>query len=293
MKQADTMRKRLKSLRLVPLAAAVWLVLSACFQVDVVVRVGPEGSGTVEETFMVRKDIIRGMHEALGDVTGRDPAYPEDIPGVLDEERLREKARRMGKGVRYVRAVPHETEEFSGYRVLYAFDDINTLTLNENPSENLPLPGGALPGGPVFGGEADEELITFRFAAGPPPVLVVKMPSAAESPAGRKPEEGPGNGPDKDGNEEVTKELLRGMRMGLHVEVIGRILRTNASFVEGSRVSLMEMDFSGLLENESALDAFREADPKSVEEAKRLMKSLLGLRVELEQKVEIVFQDAI
>jgi hypothetical protein len=271
-----------------PLAAAVWFALSACFQADVLVRVGPEGSGTVEETFMVRNDIIRGMSETVGDTTGRAPEYLEDASAVLDEERLREKARRMGKGVRYVRAVPHETEEFSGYRVLYAFDDINTLTLNENPSENLPLPGG-----PVFGRDGGEELITFRFSEGPPPVLVVKMPPWAEALTGGEPEKEPGRGSEKAGDDNVTKGLLRGMRMGLRVEVIGRIVKTNASYVEGSRVSLMEMDFSGLLENESALEAFRQADPKTVEEAKRLMKKLLGLRVELEEEIHVVFQDAI
>jgi hypothetical protein len=285
MKQADTMRKRVILVRFIPLAAAVWFALSACFQADVLVRVGPEGSGTVEETFMVRNTV--------GDTTGRDPEYSGNASAVLDEERLREKARRMGEGVRYVRAMPYETEGFSGYRVLYAFDDINTLTLNENPSENLPLPGGALPGGPVFGRDGGEELITFRFSAGPPPVLVVKMPPWAEALTGGGQEEEPGRGPEKEGGDNVTKGLLRGMRMGLHVEVVGRIVKTNASYVEGSRVSLMEMDFSGLLENESALDAFREADPKTVEEAKRLMRKLLGLRVELEEEIHIVFQDAI
>jgi hypothetical protein len=59
MKQADTMRKRVISLRFIPLAAAVWFALSACFQADVLVRVGPEGSGTVEETFMVRNGSAR------------------------------------------------------------------------------------------------------------------------------------------------------------------------------------------------------------------------------------------
>jgi hypothetical protein len=283
MKKADNMGKRVMSLRLIPLAAAMCLALSACFQADVLVRVRPEGSGTVEETFMVRKNIIREMGEAPEGMNGREPGYSGNTPGVLDEERLREKARRMGKGVRYVRAVPHETEEFAGYRVVYAFDDINALTLNENPSENLPS----------LRGETREELVTFRFSKGPPPVLVVRMPSGMEGLRGGEPGEAPGKRPGNGEAEGMRMGLLKGMRMGLHVEVIGKIVKTNASYVEGSRVSLMDMDFSGLLENESALDAFRETDPKTVEEAKRLMKKLLGLRIEVEEEIEIVFEDAI
>jgi len=38
----------------------VWFVLSlaGCLQVDTLIKVKPDGSGTIEETFMMRKDIV-------------------------------------------------------------------------------------------------------------------------------------------------------------------------------------------------------------------------------------------
>jgi hypothetical protein len=61
------------------------------------------------------------------------------------------------------------------------------------------------------------------------------------------------------------------------------VVKTNAPYVNGSRITLMQMDFDKLLENEAALQKLQQTtDPK-------LLKDIPGLKIVTDPKVTIEF----
>jgi len=80
------------------------------------------------------------------------------------------------------------------------------------------------------------------------------------------------------------------MRLSLVVEVEGTIGETNAEYHEGSRVTLMDMDFNKVLADPAKFKAMAKANPQSLQEAKELIKGLDGVKIETAPEVKIKFQ---
>ncbi len=56
-------------------------------------------------------------------------------------EEARSRAGQYGPNVEFVSATPVKTETLGGYKALYAFKDINTLRINQNPKNKTGKPG--------------------------------------------------------------------------------------------------------------------------------------------------------
>ena len=54
------------------------------------------------------------------------------------------------------------------------------------------------------------------------------------------------------GQLEMMKKLFDGLKVAIDVDVLGTIVKTNSPYVQGSKVTLLEMDFSQLLANDAA-----------------------------------------
>jgi len=149
------------------------IFLVSCIQVTTLVKVKPDGSGTVEETLLMNKKTmqeIQGMMQEMAEQMGGGGA-PGGGLDLLDEEKLRQSAYEMGQGVTFVSAEKIDTAESEGYRAVYAFADINGLTLSTSPSGKSPTPSGM--GQTSQGAKAPA---TFSFVQGPPAVLKVMLP---------------------------------------------------------------------------------------------------------------------
>ena len=57
----------------------VLFLLAGCFQVSTVVRVNPDGSGTVVETMLLSKKMIARMNEMMQGFVGESGGKPEPI----------------------------------------------------------------------------------------------------------------------------------------------------------------------------------------------------------------------
>src|SRR6266498_593522 len=116
------------------------LILPGCFQVDTVIKVNRDGSGTIEETMLVSKKLLAQMNEMMQGFAGQEgnkgnnKAQPPDI---YDPAKLKAKAVEMGSGVTYTSGEKVSTDKFMGYRAVYTFTDINKLLLTQNRSEEL------------------------------------------------------------------------------------------------------------------------------------------------------------
>ncbi|MCB1739657.1 MAG: hypothetical protein KDK91_04755 [Gammaproteobacteria bacterium] len=280
-------------------------MLSGCMHVETVVRVNPDGTGEVRETMIMGQELVnmtRQMSKGLGGAEGKD-----GDTGLYDRADLEAKAKTMGEGARLVDVQPARNENGEGYVATYAFDDINTLSVSQSPGE---------PGGQGATGKSQAKPAQMIRFSMPPAgedgarVLAINIPSkgsAGEQAGGQR-----GEKPGKLGNDaqapraappktaadaemdkaamNMMKQMFKGMRMNLAVEVDGEILETNASYVEGSRITLIDVEFDRLLDDAEKLARLASGEPDNIDAIKSMLSGVSGLRAELEPSVTVRFK---
>ncbi len=292
----------MRVLRLSALSLLTLLLTSGCIEMHLLLSLKPDGSGTIRETVLMNSQVIGPMREmaaamqAEAEQNGTTPPPPSSDP--LGEEQIRNGAERFGSGVQYVSHELIDDGEKQGYRAVYSFSDINAVRTSQNPTSAIPeFPGDD--GSGTLEGEEDDETVTFAFTPGAPARLVI-------TPAGLNDDkdevtEDPAI-PEGDAdfqaeaqemaeqNKEEMKQLFRGMRVSIAVQFEGDIVRTNANFREGNTVTVIDVDFDALLDNEEALSKLERADDLDPEEIKALMRSIPGIRFETEDSIEVLFR---
>lgn len=274
--------------KILKIVGLVWLVFSftGCMQVNSTVKVKPDGSGTVEETFMMSKMALQMMQ---GMASGMPQEGTNKKPfDIFDEEKLKSEASKKGEGVTYVSGEKVVTDKFEGYKAIYTFTDINKLKLNQNPGENMPS-------APNMTGEEEKpkEYVTFEFTKGSIAKLVIKNTDKKKDFKADKDDNV--SKPKMSTQEEQMmmaqmKQMFDGMKFVIAVEVEGRIVKTNATHQNGSTVTLMEMDFGKLMENPEKMLELSRSEPETLEEAKKIMKDVPGIKVDMNEQVEIEFK---
>jgi hypothetical protein len=257
---------------------AAMLGLTGCLQIEKIVKLKPDGSGTVEETLVMSKATLDQMQQMMASFGG-DKAKAKP-PELMDEAKLKEAAGKMGEGVTFVSATKISGEKGEGFKAIYAFTDINKLKVDQNPSSAMPGQGGPKPGG-----EKDKkEPVVFRFAKGSPAELAVTLPQPEVKP---KKEQPPGM---EDMAMQMMQQMFKDMKITLAVEVQGAIKDTNAEYRDGSRVTLIDLDMNKLLADPAKFKELAKANPQSLQEGKALLKGIEGIKIESAPEVKIKFQ---
>jgi hypothetical protein len=271
----------MKSLRLFCVAALAAVCLSGCLQIEKIVKLKPDGSGTLEETLTMSKETAAKLKEMAAGFTktpgGKKGATTDS--GLLNEKKLREEADNLGAGVKFVSAKKIDTEKLEGFTAIFSFTDINKLKLDQNPSSALSAVGGAKAGA----GQSKNEPLVFHFTKGSPTELDISMPQS--------------NTPSKPQSDEAQamamqamQQIFKDMKMTIAVEFQGSITETNAQYHEGSRVTLMDMDFNKLLANPAKFKELVQGNPQSLQDSKALLKGLPGVKIESAPEVMVKFQ---
>lgn len=267
--------------RLVCAMAAV-VVLSGCLNVSTVVRVAPDGSGTIEQTLMFNP---RNIEQALAGM-GFKPTSAAQASGgkapVIDEAGVRRSVGAMGEGVRVMSISPVTLADgFQGVRAKFAFSDITKLN-----SEELLMPGPARQ--EISGGREIGNAVTFALRRTPQgtSILTMTLDQGKDKPtkigktgAPKAGKTGPGLD-DADG-QQMLKTMLKGFRIGMDVEVTGQIVATDADYVVGPRITLLEIDLESLVKDPKKLDSLDKLlgpDP-SLEKARPYLKDVKGLKI--------------
>jgi hypothetical protein len=233
------------------------LASSGCLRSTTVIEIDPDGSGTiVQETGMTSQALA--MMKGLASSNQSGGSAP---PEVFGEQQARTAAANMG--VRFVSGEPFKTGELEGYRARFAFDDVTKIAVNMDQGRS-PLTAGQEKQSPPFSFAFD------RRAASS--LLTIQMPSQM----GRQgsafpglPGAGPG-GSDADKAQAtqalaMMKMMMKGLFVDVSLNVKGRILKTNAPYVQGSQVTLLQVDFDKLLADAGAFEKLQAAtDPKSL-----------------------------
>ena len=137
---------------------AALVCFTGCLTFETLITVRDDGSGTIEMVFALSGPMLDMITSLAGNES------------LCDEENLQEEASKMGEGVRLSSAEPIDEDGRKGCRAFYDFDDINQLTINQNPGDQMP--SGMASDEPT----APEDVVTFSFTPGSPATLVVNLP---------------------------------------------------------------------------------------------------------------------
>ena len=261
------------------------ILLAGCFQVDTVVRVNPDGSGTVVETMMFSKKMIAQMNDMMQGLAGEGSAKPEPID-MYEPDKLKAQAAQMGEGVSFQSAKRSETADYSGYTAFYAFKDINKLKLNQQKDAPENTAGGEKkPPPPVI----------FHFKKGSPAMLTIEMPrdkavnGKSEPPKEDKEALPASKGAISDEEAKKLMETFMGMKIALSVDVNGAIKETNASYLSGNRITIIDFDLAKLGSSIPQLEKLKQLKGNSLAEAKDLLKDFPGMKMDMNDQLTVEF----
>lgn len=262
------------------LALPLTLSLTGCISSYTLVKVKPDGTGTVEQTTLISPMMIgmmQGMAQGMAGEKGEKGAKskPPSMADMFKEEELRAAADKMGEGVRFVSSTPAKSEGKEGVTAVYAFDDVTKLSV----SQGMKAPGGG--SGPSV---SNESPIQFKLApgGGGAKVLSISMPER-DKPAGATAKPNKSDDSMKDMPPEalaMMKSMFQGAKIGVDVEVVGKLVKTNSAYVNGSRITLMEVDLGALMEDPARFQKLQDLGPgASFDEARKVLGEVQGIKL--------------
>jgi hypothetical protein len=250
---------------------------------DTLIKVRPDGSGTIEQTLMVNPKTFESLALMVSQMAGGADARPSkpELPSpkdILDEAKLKEAATRFGSGVRYVSSTQVKNGDLEGGRAIFAFDDINTLNVTQGPSP---------------GATTHSDRMRFRLDRRPGgSVLVVTMNQQSPAPDPGQADKGAGAAPQMPPEAmAMVKPMLQDLHMVVALDVDGTLVRTDAEHVKGNRITLLDLDFGPLLESPAAFEQLTRVRPgTSMDELTPLLKGLPGVTVNSRPSLTVEFK---
>lgn len=256
-----------------------------CIDVHYKMKLKPDGSGTIEETVYMSAAMIEMLQ---GFMTMDNDSTKEEF-NLFNETDLRNEALKLGEGVKYISGEELDDNGRKGYKAIYEFEDVNKIKMDQDVSDKAPSMGEDTEDTP-------EDDITFRFSKGNPAELTIIMPEEKEtSNEATEVEEDEEN--EYESNEQAESEwtdevkgIMKDFRILIELEVDGDIVETNATYVDGSTLTLMEMSFAKLLDNPEELNKLKNLDEASYEKSKEILEKIPGIKFEMNEKVNVVFK---
>ena len=222
---------------------------------------------------LISKEAMEGMMEMAMGMRGNNSK------DLYDEVKIKKDAAAMGEGVTYVSSKKLEQDGKSGYEATFAFNDINKLKINENPA------------GKMMGGKENQnESFKFNFQKGKTSQLKIEIPSSEEDDETSQTEmEKAEQIPEMDEETlQMMTQMYKGMRFSVEIEFEGKIIDTNASYKEGNKIIVLDMDFDELAKDPEKLKSFQNI--QNPEKMKEAFKNIHGMKVETNEEVYINFK---
>jgi hypothetical protein len=262
----------MRSLRLLGVLLATF-GLTACLNSTTLVKLKPDGSGTVEQTTLMNLAALKGMMppNASGQMNGP----------MMNRAELERTAQRMGKGVKLVSTEAVKgANGFEGTKAIFSFDDINQIQISQDPN----ISGGT---GDMMPAAKSESPVKFALTRNPGGTSTLTInfndrPAGASTAKPEMPERGDMPDLTNPMMMNMIKTMFDGFKINIDLEVVGSIVKTNAEYVNGSRLTLLEMDMAALLADEAKLKALQgKIGPgASFSEVKPYLKDIKGIKID-------------
>jgi hypothetical protein len=255
------------------------LVAAGCLNASTLIRVMPSGSGTVEQTLLFNARNMENAFAGLGLKPSGGSKAPEDKWTTIDKTELEQRAHALGEGVTLVSVTPVKLPSgYEGATVKFAFEDITRLG-----TEDFLMPGPAKER--KEGGAVDAIAFTMARGEGGTSVLTATFNDKPGKSSGKSGKTGKAakGGPDTNDPEvqQMMKALFKGFRIGMDLEVVGQLVRTDADYVVGKRITLAEIDLEQLLRETKKMEAIDKmlGPDASIAKMRPYLKDMKGLKI--------------
>jgi hypothetical protein len=200
----------------------------------------------------------------------------------LSEAQARTMASVLGEGVTFVSSTPITTPLGQGRESVYSFTDINKLKVSTQP----PAPGGINIQAGGINTEAESVTFSLTREANGNALLHINVPEPAFL---DKLDSGGGSGTSQVGAGQMAmiKSLLAGAHVLLAVEPAGALVRTSSPYVDGQRVTLLEVDLDQMLKDDALIARIQGA--KTQDEMKAILKDTPGLKINFDREITVEF----
>lgn len=254
------------------MAILVPLLFMSCISSGVTVKVNKDGSGEIIQTFKIKKDFV-GFLSMTGEPTD---------PNLIDRETLELTAQSMGAGVSFTKVVPMtESSPYAGYIAYFKFKDISTIRISASPSTS-----------PEAVEEDSNDWVRFDFEKGITSKLTMHLSDMTDEDTDEM--------QNSEGSEELEasaeeglgdqlKDIYKDMHYWMIFEFNGKITKTNASFVDGAKITIFDMNFEKIVENDELFKKVTNDDPGSMKEYKEELASA-GVLIDDQDEIVVSFK---
>lgn len=273
--------KSVKKLKIVFIFVFVSLLLAGCLQVETTINVNKDGSGTINEKILMSQTFVNMIKEFA--MAFQDSASTEEFVFFKDEEIIAD-AKDYGQDVKYVSHTLISNDEWEGFHAVYSFSDISKVRVQPDPDSKVGMSDE--------GAETTEQkdYYFFKFKRGDVAELIIDRPDMefiSDTAMDSEYETSEQN--DEEMGDEFVK-MMEGMKINIAIQVDGKITTTNASYIDGSKITLMKMDFGEMMKNKESFKEFRNKEPKNVEEMKNFLEKFPGMQIEVKKPISVKFK---
>jgi hypothetical protein len=220
------------------------LAMSGCLNTSAVIRVAPDGSGTIEQTLLFNLKAVENAFANMGfKPTGGGSSSRSGPP--MDEAAMKKSAESLGDGITLVSVTPvKQPNGFEGVTVVFRFADITRLDTSE-----FMMPGAAKDMAPGGDKASSNDRIRFGLQRTPGGSSVLTATFDDTTKGSGKSSKNNSGGPGLDDPElrQMVTALFKGFRIGVDLEIVGQIVRADADHVNGKRITLAEINMEELL----------------------------------------------
>ena len=260
--------------RIASLGAALVVLfgISSCLEVDQVITLKRDGSGTITEEMLIGKGLLTFLKDIPGDLAD----HP--LAGLYQEEKYEKLAVNYGVGVKFLKMERIARAGGEGVRVTYHFADINQVVV---------APGSTLDELKMNKEKKGlrEEPLCFEYAAG---VLTVKVPDlSASGTENGKESEAKESPVDLPALEKVMMQMFKGMKISSRLIVDPGIQESDATYREGKMITFLNFDFDKIMENPKGIQALDKLDGSTRAELKAALEGVKGAVVETKEWIQV------
>jgi hypothetical protein len=268
---AETMNKKFQKLLKGLLALGTAALLPSCIQDETTITLNKDGSGTIVTETILGAQMI-GMMSQFS-----QPGQPDPMEEMFSEEKAKERAATMGEGVEFVKAEKIDKDGKRGGRFHYKFADINKIAIS--PTGSLDGMSDQAPPGAAEEEEEKDEPLKFEYKDGK--LTIISPPANFDDMTTPDGEE------DNPQMEAMMEQMLGDMRLSMNLIIADGIKETNASHVDGNKITLFDAEVGKILSQKDKMKEIEELGKEDPEAAKKAMSGIDGMKFQSEETVTV------
>ncbi len=263
------------------LFSVISILFCGCLEVETTINLNKDGSGTIEEKVLMNSDfaeMLSGFNLKDAEDTTQSGKFT-----LFKPEELRSDAKNYGEDVKYVSGKEIKENGREGYRAVYSFQNISQLKIDNDPSSKVSVSQTNNQN------KEPKEFITFAYSGSNPSELIIKMPKPNFDDSSETTVE---NKDTTNANNPLAKEfmnLMKDFRFALQLHINGNIKSTNATYVDGSNITLLDVAFDKLLQNKDKLEKLNNLKNQNIDELRKLIKDVPGIKLELNESINVKY----